>query len=189
MSDEPAPSTTVRLPPYIRVEDTYGVIVCTEHRCGYTIKNVSEHLQRAHGLKGSYRKALVQQLTLLSISEEVHVPPNHSTPTTGLPILSGWRCNVHICTFLSQSLEVTERHCSRQHGLVSKPQRQERHALSEVLLQKWFAKSSQYWIVNPQPSTASTPIPRPSSTIPFSSSPPPASSHASPLVFGESILH
>ena len=43
---------------YLCVLLATGVLLCTKHRCCYTLDNYHEHLKRAHGVKGLFKKRI-----------------------------------------------------------------------------------------------------------------------------------
>lgn len=173
MSSVPDAPTTVRIPPYLQIEHEYGVIVCIEHRCAYTVDNIQEHLSRCHAVRNPWRKEVIDHIHASDISRTVRYPDDLSYPIRGLAILDGWQCNVVHCTKRSTSLELVQRHCSKKHNLISKAQRQEGDTISKILMQRWFAKGGRYWRITPRRTGVVLPS-NPSSPALFPMSSPPA---------------
>lgn len=176
MSGEPeAGRAETGVPNYLRCEPQYGTVVCTEHRTGYDCTNIMTHLVQPHKAPKSLRDNVQRWCNEHNVAREVTEPPHHSPPISGLQVYQGWKCNT--CAELSQSLVVIEKHCSKRHGLNSKQRREAVGAVSQVSIQKWFAKSNKYWIVDPRVTA------RPTLEIPRTTTPPDISV-SSPLVPG-----
>ena len=135
---------------YLRAYPAYGVLLCSEHRCGYTVKNIDEHLKRAHRAEGSLRRDIRVWVESQKIVGEVSRPPHYGAPIPELDYVRGWQCNIGDCFYLSRSEEKLQRHGSSKHGLDSARKRREVGAYSAVHLQSWFAKSKDYFIVDPR---------------------------------------
>jgi hypothetical protein len=110
---------------YLQAYSEFGVLLCSEHRCCYTPFNYSEHLQRAHGLKGLLKKKVDEWVKSQNISDQVLRPSHYRARLPDLQILSGWKCNVGECMETSQSEEVLQRHGSSKHQLRSQRQQRE----------------------------------------------------------------
>lgn len=74
---------------YLTTCPTVGILICTEHRTGYTLRNYLEHLNRAHGVKGNLKKRIMTWVESQNIAKEVASPSHYSAPLPGLQILSG----------------------------------------------------------------------------------------------------
>lgn len=140
--------TTLTVPTYLRDYLQHGTIVCTEHRLGYQPQSLINHLVNVHKVKGSQKKATEGWLKQLNFSTRVTEPAHYDAPILGLEVLTEWQCNVCQHATLSQSRQTIERHCSKQHHLDSKRRIEERGAILQASMQRWFAKSNKYWIVD-----------------------------------------
>ncbi|ERF71905.1 hypothetical protein EPUS_09389 [Endocarpon pusillum Z07020] len=134
---------------YLRAHADLGVLLCTEHCSGYTLQNYGEHLKRAHGVKGQLKKRIQEWVEAQHISERVTQPSHYQAPLPGLAILSGWKCNIDDCMFLTQSEQIIFRHGSSEHNLNCKRQQREGDASFKVQMQTLFTKSREYFIVDP----------------------------------------
>lgn len=189
--------TPLTQPAYLRPFPHYGTIVCTEHRLGYTPQNVIEHLVHAHKAKGEQKKATEEWLKQTHFNETVEEPASASAPIPGLEVFTGWQCRLCQPAVLSRSRQAIERHCSKEHRLNSKQMREDRNAVEQVSVQKWFAKSNKYWIVNLSnlsETSPTSPVSPTASTTPFPSSPvtlrrSSVASRVSTLTSAPSILH
>lgn len=154
------------LPAYLRIEPQYGIVTCTEHRTAYTPINLATHLVNIHKASKSVRDEVQQCIVDAHVASQVTEPPHGSAPIPGLQVHTGWQCTVNDCNELSQSLSLVGKHCSKEHGINSKRKREERSAVVQVSIQKWFAKSNKYWIVRlraaspPPPPSRSTATPQ-----------------------------
>ena len=151
---------------YLRAISQYGVILCTEHRWAYTPLSLAEHLKRAHGAKGSLKRRILEWANAQNVAGTVSQPMHYGPSVSGLVDEPAWRCNVVHCMEISPSEPKMLRHCRQNHGLNSKAEVRLRGSLSKVRVQSWFAKTKNYFIVDPTLDPCTTP----GSTLPYHSS-------------------
>ena len=157
---------------YLRALPSYGVVLCTEHRTCYTVKNVRRHLSEKHAVKTKLWKDIETWLRTQDIVNAVSNPPDHSPFIAGLTHENGYVCNTGDCTYRTTSEEIIQRHVSKEHGIDSRRKQRERHIYSKVLLQFFFAKAPDYFIVEPSAATLASPTQSnpPLPSVPLSSS-------------------
>ncbi|OAQ60219.1 fungal specific transcription factor domain-containing protein [Pochonia chlamydosporia 170] len=97
---------------------TYRVLICRE--CQYAIQKtaVQSHLLR-HKIYRDDRTRLLRSIAQLDLFEphRVPLPEPSSPPIDGLPVISGFRCDMAGCGNLCASLKRMRRHLSEVHGL------------------------------------------------------------------------
>ena len=166
---------TVSAPPvrYLRALSQYGVILCTEHQHCYTLKNLREHLLRKHAVKAKLWEEIQAWIATQNITDMVSRPPDYGPLISGLAHEEGFVCNVINCNYRTTSKEIFERHYSKQHGIDSRRKQREQQSYSKAVLQYFFARSPEYFIVDPTYSTPTSstqlPSPTPCASIPLSS--------------------
>ena len=136
------------------------------------MKNVRRHLSEKHAVKTKLWKDIETWLRTQDIVNAVSNPPDHSPFIAGLTHENGYVCNTGDCTYRTTSEEIIQRHASKEHGIDSRRKQRERHIYSKVLLQFFFAKAPDYFIVEPSAATLASPTQSnpPLPSVPLSSS-------------------
>jgi superfamily II DNA helicase RecQ len=156
---------------YLRALPQNGVILCTEHQNCYTIQNIHRHLHEKHAVKAQLWKDIKTWIQAQDIAEAVSHPLDYSPFIQGLSHSIGYVCNTGECTDRTTSEELIQRHVSKVHGVDSRRKQRERRVYSKVVLQRFFAKVPEYFIVQSDATTpSSTPSILPTPSIPLSSS-------------------
>jgi hypothetical protein len=141
---------------YLRALPQYGVILCTEHQCCYTLQSLSEHLKRSHSVKGKQAKQIKSWAAEQNIATEVTTPPDYSPFIHGLQHEEGFVCNAVTCHYRVASEQKIQRHCSKEYGVDVRRKQKERGMYSKVMLQFLLAKNPQYFIVQLSSANATT---------------------------------
>jgi len=125
------------------------VILCTEHQTCYTPgSNLREHLKRKHAVKGERAKEIESWVAAQNVAAEVTRPPDYSPFIHGLRFHEGFACTATgSCRYLRASEEKLERHGSKEHGVDTRRKQREQSMYRKVMLQCFFVKAPDYWIV------------------------------------------
>lgn len=107
-------------PDYLIPIPQYGWIVCTQHGCGFTSKNLQEHLLYKHHLKKRFWPEMEQWIKVQNLAQEVGRLLDYSLPIEGLPLILGWCYNVDSCLYYTASKERQERYISEVHYIESR---------------------------------------------------------------------
>ena len=113
--------------------------------------NLSRHLGEKHGVKAKRAKEILAWIATQNVADTISRPADHSPLISGLMHEEGFACTSKRCQYRTASEQKIERHCSKEHGIQSRRQQVERHSYSKVILQFLFAKSPEYFIVEPTP--------------------------------------
>ncbi len=136
-----------------------GVLLCTEHQtCYIPGANLREHLLRKHFVKGEVAKEIQSWVVTQNVTAAVRFPADNSAFIHGLQFHNDFLCTAtESCSFRIASKEIIGRHCSKEHGVDTRRKQRERSLYRRVMLQCLFAKATEYWIVQTELGSASTP--------------------------------
>ena len=113
--------------------------------------NLSRHLGGKHGVKAKRTREIEAWIGTQNVADTISRPADHSPLIPRLGHEEGFACTSKCCQYRTASEQKIERHCSKEHGIQSRRQQIERHSYSKVILQFLFAKSPEYFIVEPTP--------------------------------------
>ena len=179
-----AATSTAPLAAYLRALPCYGVILCTEHRSCYTIQNLKRHLIEKHAVKPGLWKDIQTWIETQNIAATVSQPADYTPFIPGLAHEKGFVCTSIVCRYRTASEQKIQRHCSKEHAINSRQKQRERQAYSTATLQFLFAKTPEYFIVQP---TSATPISATPLTLPTLTTPLFSNSQSSPIHHDQSI--
>ena len=92
------------------------VVLCTEHRCCYTLINVTQHLQKQHHIIHQQKMWILDVLhsvNLVSTINEVTRPISESSAILNLSVHNDYQC-LH-CNFHSTNADSIRQHCKCTH--------------------------------------------------------------------------
>ena len=92
------------------------MVLCTEHRCCYTLTNVTQHLQKQHHIIHQQKMWILNVLCsadLASTTDEIIRLTSESSAILSLSVHNGYQC-LH-CNFCSINADSIRQHCKCTH--------------------------------------------------------------------------
>jgi hypothetical protein len=129
------------------VDPHHKLIVCEECQCAVPRNKLLSHFRATHNSASKVTSAVVDELDTLNIPEDLIPIPDHPiTPIQSIKVLSGYKCTVLGCSYLTTAQSVASVH--RNHFLVVHRGLKAQDFTQPCHLQEIYRHPKIYWLVD-----------------------------------------
>lgn len=150
----------------------YAIILCRDHNYCLRPDGYKQHLRSLHAAKGDSLKRAGEEIRTLRLHQpkDVQNPSAGRAPISGLTIVSGLRCVIENCKFITSATDMMQKHQSKLHAVGLRKTGQRIEDITAVTsYQSFFSKP--FWrpfvvdnLPSPEQTSTNSPTIRPSAS-------------------------
>jgi len=129
------------------VDPHHKLIVCEECQCAVPRNNLLSHFRVTHGSASKVTSAVMDELDTLDIPEDfIPIPDHPVAPVQSIKVVSGYKCTVSGCSYLTAAQRVTTVH--KNHFLLAHRGLKAQDFTQSCHLQEIYRHPRVYWMVD-----------------------------------------